>query len=134
MGRQKASGGQRNRDGWSKDIGGADQDLQNQKHLQTMRRLAENRSAASSRSATLPSAESLRRGEESLPERTWPMKLISPERGHSSRVDDDDLSDRMSNRSHTAARSLFSDSLFQAKAQRGHVIALVIAYEPLQHR
>lgn len=134
MERQKASGEQRNRDGWSKDIGGANQDLQNQKHLQTMRRSAENRSAASSRSATLSSTESLRRGEESLPKRTWLMKLISPKRDHSSRVDNDDLSDRFSNRSHTGAWSLFSESLFHAKAQRGHVIALVIAYEPLQHR
>lgn len=133
MEKQKANGEQRNRDGWSKDIGGANQDLQNQKHLQTMRQSAEN-SAASSRSATLSSTESLRRGEESLPKRTWPMKLISPKRDHSSRVDDDDLSDRLSNRSHTGAWSLFSESLFHAKAQRGHVIALVIAYEPLQHR
>lgn len=34
----------------------------------------------------------------------------------------------------TEAGSLFSDSLFHAKAQRGHVIALAIAREPLRHR
>ncbi|CAL1685578.1 unnamed protein product [Lasius platythorax] len=56
-----------------------------------MRRSAENRSAASSRPATLPSTESLRRGEESLPERTWPMELIPPRRNHPPRMDDDEL-------------------------------------------